>query len=125
MQGQAKQALDGQAELNSSIRELRAAPEFAAGSGKPRHGFILKEPHPLTAALHCFQLVVLRSAVARLGLQEQTHHPRLPNSKERFLQQRGVELATAREVAGESLKCRLVDKPLLKRFNFGPRVIRR
>jgi hypothetical protein len=34
-QGQAKQVLDGQAELDSCIRELRATPAFAAVSGKP------------------------------------------------------------------------------------------
>ena len=39
-QGQARQVLDGQAERDSGIRELRAAPAFAIDSGKPWHALV-------------------------------------------------------------------------------------
>jgi hypothetical protein len=58
---QAKQVLERQAKLNGSIRELRAAPAFAAGSGKPHMRLSSQmdnEPRALSAALYCFQLVV-------------------------------------------------------------------
>ena len=37
---QAKQVFKGQTKLDSSIREPRASPGFAAGSGKPGHALV-------------------------------------------------------------------------------------
>lgn len=39
-QDRAKQVLDSQAERDSGIRELRAAPAFAVDSGKPWHALV-------------------------------------------------------------------------------------
>lgn len=39
-QGQSEQVLDGQAKLDGGIGEMRAAPAFAAASGKPGHVLI-------------------------------------------------------------------------------------
>ena len=87
-QGQAKQVLDGQAELDSCIRELRATPAFAAVSGKPCHTLVQPKSQGASRFERSVVLLPVVCAIAGLGMQRLTHRSRLPDGRERFMQQR-------------------------------------
>ena len=79
-QGQSEQVLGGQAKLDGGIGEMRAAPAFATGSGKPGHVLIQPDGQRASRFERCVVLLLVGGAVAGLGLQGLTHCPRLPEA---------------------------------------------
>ena len=93
-QRQVKQAFDGQAKLDSCIREGLAASALARGRGKPLQSRV-KPDGQIASHLQCCVVgfpicgAVLAPAPARF-----THHPSLPQPRQGYVQQRRADVQT-------------------------------